>query len=104
MCNVGSKPCTKALPVRVVFNAFKASFFYDSYTEIDDVNLKGTLWTFKQRLAIGLKLRVCCGISIVLQLTSSYKALSGYVLLQDWNVKRTSILDLNKAIFDKKKK
>ena len=47
-----------------------------AYPEIGDANFKGTLWTIKRWLA--LKLRVRYGISIVLLLTSSYKALSGY--------------------------
>ena len=46
------------------------------YPEIDDANLKGTLWTFKQWLV--LKMLVRCGISFVLILTYSYKTFSGY--------------------------
>ena len=47
-----------------------------TYPEIDDVNIKGALWTFKQWLA--LKMRVRCGLSIVVLLTSPCKAFSGY--------------------------
>ena len=49
-----------------------------AYPEIGDGNIKGTLWTFKQWLA--LKMRVRYGISILQLLTVSYKAFSGYAL------------------------
>ena len=49
----------------ILIDRFKPSsfFFLGFYPEIYDVNLKGTLRTFKQWLA--LKMRVRCGISIV---------------------------------------
>ena len=48
-----------------------------SHPEIDDTNLKGTLLTFKHWLAFIRS--VCYGISIVLLLTFSCRAFSGYV-------------------------
>ena len=42
------------------------------YPEISDGNFKGAFWTFKQWLALNN------GMSIVLILTSLYKAFSGY--------------------------
>ena len=78
--------------------------FEPTYPEIDDANFKGTLWTFKQGLA--LKLGVLYGISIVLLLMSSHKALSGYgapfqFCLQwidywsDWKTNITELSTLN---------
>ena len=67
-----------------VFKLFNAeadtefSIVEGAYSEIDHANFKGELRTSKQWLA--LKMRVHCGISIVLLLTSSYKAFSGYGL------------------------
>ena len=49
----------------------------DSYLcEIGDGNFKGVLWTFKQWLAV--KMRVHYGISIVLRFTCSNKVFSRY--------------------------
>ena len=43
---------------------------FPPYPDIDDANLKGTLWA--------LKVQVHHGFSVLLKLMSSYKALSGY--------------------------
>ena len=78
--------------------------FEPTYPEIDDANFKGTLWAFKQGLA--LKLGVLYGISVVLLLMSSHKALSGYwapfqFCLQwidywsDWKTNITELSTLN---------
>ena len=53
------------------------SNIYVEIPKIDDANLKGTLWAFKQKPA--LKMWVRYGISIVLLLMSSNKAISGFV-------------------------
>ena len=53
-------------------------FYTETYPETGDGKFKCTLWTFKQWLA--LKMRVHYGMSIVLLLTSSNKTFSGYVL------------------------
>ena len=49
----------------------------EPYSEIDDVNLKCTLSIFKQWLA--LKMWVDYVISVILPLTCSHKAFSGYI-------------------------
>ena len=50
-----------------------------THPEIDDANLKGTLWTFEQWPA--LKMQVRYGISILPLLTFSHKVLSGYDII-----------------------
>ena len=59
------------------------------YPKIDDANLKGTLWTFKQWTS--LKMVVRYGIFILLLLKSSYKALSGYASLTIFMERRTMV-------------
>ena len=44
---------------------------FAAYPEIEDTNLKGTLWTFEQWLAF--KIRVRYGLSIVILFTASLR-------------------------------
>ena len=66
---------------QVEISYFEQDFRSLTYPEIDNNNFKSTLCTFQQWSA--LKMRVCYGISLLLLLTSSYKAFSGYASTLD---------------------
>ena len=63
--------------LKICLIKLESFYLLDSYPEIGGGNFKGALWIFKQWLA--LKIRVPCGISIFLLLTSSCQVFLGYI-------------------------